>query len=66
VRLVGVSVSGLESAEDALPQLFPDERAERGLQIEDAAAKLRARFGERMLTRAALLDAPGSGPRKPR
>lgn len=66
VRLVGVSVSGLESAEDALPQLFPDERAARGLQIEDAAAKLRARFGERMLTRAALLDAPGSGPRKPR
>jgi DNA polymerase-4 len=65
VRLVGVSMGGLESAEDAVPQLFPDERAARGLQIEDAAAKLRARFGERMLTRAALLDAPGnSGPRR--
>jgi len=56
IRLVGVSLSDLSSRPDDAPLLFPDPRIARGKQLEDVAAKLRDRFGGKMLTRAALLD----------
>ena len=62
VRLVGVTVSALSERSDDAPLLFPDPRIARGKRLEDVAAKLRERFGERMVTRAALLDEPSEQP----
>jgi DNA polymerase-4 len=58
VRLVGVSVSSLGTSPNDAPLLFPDPRLAKGKRLEDVAAKLRDRFGDQMLTRAALLDEP--------
>jgi nucleotidyltransferase/DNA polymerase involved in DNA repair len=61
VRLLGVGVSGLEPAASAQGALFgrPDE--ERARRAARAADAVRNRMGERSLTRARLLDPPGSG-----
>ena len=57
VRLTGVSASHLVPI-DETRLLFPDLRRERGKKLEAVAAALKERFGERGITRAALLDAP--------
>ncbi len=54
VRLTGVAVGALEQGPPPRT-LFPDERRERQSRIEHAVAELEDRFGDRGVTRAALL-----------
>ncbi|HEU4403416.1 MAG TPA: DNA polymerase IV [Candidatus Polarisedimenticolia bacterium] len=62
VRLLGVGLSGLESAGSGQGGLFPDAAEERARRVARAADSLRERHGEGALTRARLLrPPPGAG-----
>ena len=57
VRLVGVSLSGFESAEQT--SLF-DNGSERKEKVQHVLDDIRGRFGKSALTRASLIDRPES------
>jgi len=54
VRLVGVSVSGLES--DPQTSLFDSAEPARKDKVEEVIARVRGKFGKSAITRAALLE----------
>ena len=54
VRLTGVSASGL--TDDPATPLFVDPAREKRERLEAVSAELRARFGERAIERARLVD----------
>ena len=60
VRLTGVSAGELETA-PAQPSLFADPKRDRRRAVESVVGELRARFGNKGITRAELLEAPGRG-----
>jgi DNA polymerase-4 len=70
VRLLGVGVSGLDSAGAGQARLFPDPSEEKARRITRAADLVRDRMGDAAITRARLLrprggkggpDTPGKG-----
>jgi len=59
IRLLGIGVSGVESASEPTQlELFPDED-DRRKKIEEAVVKLRRKMNGVTLTRASLLQPPG-------
>jgi len=60
VRLLGVGVSGLLPPGSGQPTLFRDAAEDRAGRAARATDALRARMGEEAVTRARLLDKPGT------
>ncbi|QDU40052.1 DNA polymerase IV [Maioricimonas rarisocia] len=65
VRLLGVGVSGFESGNTRQLSLFPDESQEAHSQVDQAADKIRERFGNEALLRGSGLIAGRSLRQKP-
>jgi hypothetical protein len=58
LRLLGLGVSGLESAGQGQGQLFSSPEEERARRISLAADAVRDRIGEKSVTRARLIKRP--------
>ena len=56
VRLLGLSAGELESAAQGQSSLFPDEEARRLADLDQSLDRLAARFGNRPVRRACLLE----------